>query len=193
MLGTLTFMLADSGGQRAGTTSSYRIAEELFAQIQVIQSAITECILKYPGGGGDEDGNGTINSTDNPNSPYPLNPTSANNPGGAAGTNAAINLKCPCPDGTTKCSDGTSGSAANAPLFGGTSGRYLPDPPSAYGTGWTYTNDSDGVRIQIIGTATSQAVLDTVTRLDAKFAAAQAELDLDSCGAGCFTFWIKKN
>lgn len=182
LLAALTFSMVKDSRQGTSTQVSYKSAEELYVQVNSIRSAIAECALEYPGGGGDLDGDGTIEATadDNPNNPYPVNPTHLNNPHGVAADDTVRNLSC------------TGAPAGKANIFQGANnkGRLLPPPPQDFAE-WTYINDANGVRIQIIGSGS--AAPDTLSRLMAKFSACQADLDYGSCGATCFTAWVQRN
>lgn len=178
LLGLLTYSLTQSSRTSATTQSAFRITEDLFVQSNAIKSAVLECTFAFPNGGGDLDGNGTINSADNDNVPYPLSPTDANNPDGAAANDQVRNLQCPgAPAGQRSIYDGV-----------GTTGRFLPPASNGFGE-WTYINDTNGVRLQIIG-PNDQAALQAMDALERRFDTCEADIDFSSCGATCFTTWI---
>lgn len=178
LLAALTYAFIGDSRDGMSTQNAVKTAQELYAQTNLIRSAIIECTLLYPGGGGDLDANGTINSTDNPNNPYPINPSSALNPEGAQADDSVKYISC------------TGAPSGKRNLFQGTNnqGRILPPPPDGF-SDWVYVNDTNGVRIKITApnTASGTATLD---RLMEKFATCQADLDYGSCGARCFTAWI---
>lgn len=179
LLAALTFAFVGNDRDSVTTQNATRITEDLHAQVQLIKSAILECTMEFPGGGGDMDGDGTIDSADNPNNPYPVNPSFADNPYGPAADDNVRNLTCTGAD-----------SAAVAAMFSGanTKGRSLPQPPGGFGE-WLYINDADGVRIRITG-SNDAATVQALTRLTARFATCQADLNYGACGATCFTAWI---
>lgn len=181
LLAALTFSFTRNNRENITTQNAHRISEELFSQINVIRSAVVECTLEYPEGGGDLDGSGVIDATDNPNNPYPVNPSDPNNPHGVAANDQARNLSC------------TGAPASEANIFQGANnkGRLLPPIPTDFSE-WTYINDANGVRLQT--TAPNDAAgIGALTRLMSKFSTCQADLNYGGCGARCFTAWVKRN
>lgn len=201
LLGALSYAMVKDSGESQSVGSSVRFSEELAAQINMIKAAVTQCALEYPGGGGDMSNDGVVDDDDNPNNPYPIKPslalilrapagctTTANAAGclSAAGDDYVRHLACVgAPIGQTNMFEGANNQ-----------GRFLPPPPGGFSE-WTYVNDTSGspaphgkgVYIQI--TAPDNATgAQTLTRLLAKFATDQADIDYDSCGARCFTAWI---
>ncbi len=74
LLAALTYSFAKDTSSNINTQLANKTSQELYVQVNLIRSAILECTLAYPSGGGDIDASGVIDATDNPNSPYPLNP-----------------------------------------------------------------------------------------------------------------------
>lgn len=181
LLAALTYTFTQSSRDNTTVQSGYRSAEELYVQINTIRSAISECTVEYPAGGGDIDSDGDIDATDNPNNPYPVVPTHADNPHGVAADDTVRNVTC------------TGAPTADANIFqgAGNKGRLLPPPPGGFDE-WVYVNDTDGVRLEITG-ENSAATKAALSRLMNKFATCQADLDYNSCGANCFTVWVKRN
>lgn len=187
LLGALTFAMTRQTGQNVNVQMGHRAAEDLYVQAASIRAAIVECIIQYPQGGDgpdnnnpDIDGDGDTDDTDNPNNPYPIEPNKAFNPHGVAANIQVRNVSC------------TAAPTTEANIFQGSNnrGRFLPPPPSGFGE-WTYHNDTNGVRIQIIGTG-GATVVDAITRLRSKFALCQAEVNFATCGATCITVWIMR-
>jgi hypothetical protein len=180
LMAVLTYTFTKDGRNSESSQLAIRTAQELYVQTNLIRSAIVECTLSYPGGGGDLNADNVIDATDNPNTPYPLNPTAALNPGGPAGTDQVRNLVC------------VGAPAATRNIFGNVSnqGRFLPPVPAGYGE-WLYINDASGVRIKIIAPTTATDV-GALSRLMAKFSTCQSDLNYGSCGTSCFTAWIQR-
>lgn len=178
LLAALTFSFTRNSRENITTQNAHRMSEELFSQINVIRSAVVECALEYPEGGGDLDGSGIIDATDNPNNPYPVNPSDVNNPHGAAANDQARNLSC------------TGAPAAAANIFQGANnkGRVLQPIPSGFSE-WIYINDAAGVRVQTTA-GNDAAGIDALNRLMNRFSTCQADLNYGGCGARCFTAWI---
>jgi hypothetical protein len=200
LLAALTYAYVKDSRENAASQGSVRITEELFSQANMIRSAVMQCAMEYPGGGGNMDDTGgsagKIDNADNPNNPYPINPSSA------------LNAKAPAGCTTTSSASGCVSAAANdqvrnltcvgAPLgstnmFQGANnqGRFLP-PPAAGFTEWTYVNDTNGVYIQTTGSNDGTTSL-ALSRFMNKFATCQADLNYAGCGANCLTVWIQRN
>lgn len=178
LLAALTYSFIGDSRDGMSTQNAVKTAQELYAQSNLIRSAIIECTLLYPAGGGDLDASGTIDSSDNPNTPYPVVPSSALNPEGAQADDSVKYVSC------------TGAPSGKRNMFQGTNnqGRILPPPPGGF-SNWEYVNDSDGVRIQINAPNTSLGIA-TLDRLMEKFETCQADIDYDGCGSDCFTAWI---
>lgn len=156
LMAMLIFAFARGGRENLTPLLATKIAEELFVQANLIRSAIQQCALEFPGGGGDMAPvgapDGVIDENDNPNNPYPLKPSApenANAPAGiaAAGDDNVRHLTC------------VGAPADQAYFFDGiqNQGRYLPPPPQGFSE-WTYNNSSsDGVLIEIVAPNTSEA------------------------------------
>lgn len=188
LLAALTFSFSQGTRENVTTQVGHRTAEDLYIQASVIRGAIVECATQYPQGGDgtnnndpDIDGDGDVDDDDNPNNPYPVNPSHPDNPHGVAGDDSVRNLSC------------TGAPANEANIFQGTNnkGRFLPPPPAGFGE-WEYGNTTDGVYIRIEPTVASTIASDALTRLLAKYATCQADLDYGSCGANCLTIWVTR-
>lgn len=195
LMGALTYSFAKDSRTNLTTQMGHKASEELYIQASLIRAAILECSIQYPQGGGDMDNNGVVDASDNPNNPYPINPSSA------------LILRAPAGCTTTSNATGCVSAAANdqarnmvcvgapigqANIFQGANnkGRFLPPPPSGFGE-WEYLNDTNGVRIRI--TAGASAIgSDALARLQAKFANCQADVNYGACGTGCMTIWVQR-
>lgn len=182
LLAALTYSFTKDSHDNVAVQIANKTAQELYVQVNLVRSAVVECTLAWPGGGPDVDVNGTVETTENPNNPYPLIPTDAQNPGGAAADDSVRNLSCiGAPTGKTNIFQGA-----------GNQGRFLPPPPAGFGQ-WLYVNDSSGVRIKISTTSSSDLTgLDALNRLMTRFTTCQADLNYGGCGTHCFTAWIQR-
>jgi hypothetical protein len=181
LLAMLTFSVIDSSRTNSTAQQGYRIAEDLYSQASNIQSAILECVYTYPDGGGDLDSDGDIDSDDNDNIPYPLEPNDANNPAtNGTSDNEVRYIQCPgAPSGEEFIYDGV-----------GTKGRFLPPPKWGFGE-WDYYNDSDGVRIEIVGEDDDRASVRGVNAVAGRYEACQADVtENGACGPLCLTIWL---
>src|SRR5690606_36330157 len=181
-LAALSYAFTSDTRSSSSVQTANQNAQRLYVQANNIRAAVQECVLKYPGGGGDLNGDNTIDSDDNPNSPYPLDPDTADavNPAPDAGDSLVRNLTC------------MTGSGGCENIYQGANnwGRLLPPVPPDY-SDWVYKNDADGVDIQTTGSG-SASNAQALSRLVDKFGGCQAELDFDGCGATCLTVWISR-
>ncbi len=190
LLAALTFYFVQDSNENYATQDAIHISEELYAQVNTIRSAISECTLDYPNGGPDVNGDGLISSSENPNNPYPIDPLSPNVTYETAGcsktSNAANCIIASTNDDVGNLSCPGAGIGYEW-LFSGTNnqGRYLPPTPNGF-SAWTYSNTSSGVSISI--TAPSDvAANDALTRLLSKFTSGQA-----SISGQVFTIYLKQ-
>jgi hypothetical protein len=192
LLAALTYFYAQDSRENYSSQAAISISESLFAQANMIKSAVVQCTLEFPGGGGDMDASGSIDSSDNPNNPYPLNPSDALNlkadPGGCTTTGNATGCIPKAANDQVKNLQCIGAPAGQAAMFTGASnqGRYLPPPPSNF-TDWVYVNDSTGVYIKTTGNGDAASV-SALTRLLAKFTSTQA-----SVSGNTITIWILNN
>lgn len=191
LLAALTYSYVKDGRENYASQSSVQISSTLYSQINMIKSAVMECVAEYSGGGGDLNGDGVIDGDDNHNNPYPLSPSNALNlaaPGGCtttsnaagcipqAGNDEVIGLQC------------IGAPAGAAAMFSGSSnqGRFLPPPPNGF-TPWVYKNDASGTYIQITFPNDAAAAI-ALNRLLGQFTSNQA-----GASGLTFTAWIVKN
>ncbi len=178
LLAALTLSLVNTSSEDKTSARAAQISEALYTQAESIRSAVMECSVSYPDGGGDLDSDGDIDTDDNNNSPYPLSPTDANNPGGAAADSTLQYLKCPgAPSGEEL-------------VYGAARGRFLPNPPAGF-TDWVYTNHSvnNNVYIRTYGddSMATQLALENLVK---RFGNCEAELDHGSCGTNCIKIFF---
>ena len=195
LLAALTYAFVKDSRENYASQSAVSIAESLAVQANTIRSAVQQCVMEFPQGGGDMNADGVIDTNDNWNNPYPLNPgnvlvakqiagcTTTSSAAGcvnAAGNDYARNLTCVgAPIGQVNMFQGTS----NAGLL-------LPPPPSGFPE-WTYFNNTDGVYLRTTAPADAASV-NAINRLMTKFATCQADLNYGGCGAACITIWITR-
>lgn len=185
LLAALSYAFTKDSRQSMTAQNAGRAADTLYIQANLIRSAISECALHYPAGGGDLDASGVVDTTDDPNTPYPVVPSSALNPFGVAADDKVKNVTCTGAPGAPVTTEATIFQGSN------TQGRFLAPPPAGYSE-WVYLNDVNGVYIQI--TAPNDASnIDALNRLLARYDTCQADLNYGACGARCFTVWIKRN
>ncbi|MCK5555151.1 MAG: hypothetical protein KAI76_02845, partial [Alphaproteobacteria bacterium] len=78
LMAALTYAFVKDSRENYSAQSSVRIAEELFSQVNLIRSAVQQCAMEFPQGGGDiaplATPDGVITAADNANNPYPIDP-----------------------------------------------------------------------------------------------------------------------
>jgi len=186
LMAAITYAFVKDSRQGFSSEIAMRSAEDLFSQANLLRSAVQQCAMEYPEGGGDLNHDNNVDTTDNPNNPYPLKPTSPLNPNAPAGIAAASNdearnLTCVgAPAGSARMFEGD-----------GSQGRFLPPPPSGFSE-WIYVNDTDGVYFKITADniASATAALD---RLYSRFTGCQAALNFNGCGTRCFAVFVVHN
>lgn len=178
LLGALTMSFINSDTTDMTADRAAQSAEKLYNQANAIKALVKECTILYPDGGGDLDGDGDIDSDDNANPPYPLSPSNANNPGGAAADNTLQYLKCPgAPSGDEL-------------IYQSTKGTFVPDPPAGF-DGWYYTNHTvnNTIYIRVNGDG-GQATTLALEALARRFGNCEAVVNHGGCGANCIKIFI---
>jgi hypothetical protein len=208
LLAALTYAYIKDSRENYASQSAVQIAETLNSQANLIRSAVVQCAMEYPQGGGNLNNTGgsanIIDYADNPNNPYPLNPSSPLNPSPAA-NDYAKNLMCFTAPAVYDNTGTLISGAVTSGMFSGANnqGRFLPPPPAGFSE-WTYVNNTTltpapngrGVYIQITAPNDASAI-NALTRVMSKYAQYQADLNYDggsgACGARCITIWIQRN
>lgn len=194
LLAALTVTFLDSSStQQARSQNSFRLTADIDGQLNMIKSAIQDCILQYPEG--EKDYSPTTN-----HSPFPPDADDAHQTSPASsGTKLVSAIRCP----------GNPGDSTNyQPLFGGSTNRFLPAKPEVLDD-WVYRNgtnmsvDGDtvnGVYFLIKSNKSDPYIAEAFQKLDQKYT--QCEVDyLDSssssvagCPSGykCLRVWVKR-
>jgi hypothetical protein len=166
LLAALTASLMDSSSQQTSSQNTFNIVTELNGQVSFIRSAVQECVLNYSAGE-----TGLIGTS---NFPYPINPSSAyfTAPASPAANDNVANIRCPGNPGNTK---------EHEPIFGGTSGKFLPPKPNLFND-WVYYNGNDGVFFYT-GTDKTDAFLSSaLAKLDDQYSECEADVIDNSAG-----------
>lgn len=191
LLAALTAFFVQGSQISVSTQMANKIAQELYAQSNMIRAALQECTLEHPEGGGDiaplGSPDGVIDANDNPNHPWPLNPSTA-----LANSLAPVTAFAGDEVRSVGCLNGTASPTTKELIFSGTNnkGRYLPPPPAGWGE-WMYDNDgTDGVSL-FITPPSSATDIAAANILATKFNLALCQATWS--GSGNFIIWIKKN
>lgn len=197
LLAALTATFMDSSSQQTSSQNSFNAVTELKSQINLIRSAVDECVLRYPAGDSGMPFTNPVGGQ-SPVRPYPLMPNNSYMAAPASSGFFVNDIRCP----------GNPGNSNNhAKVFGGTSGRYLPPAPKLFGP-WVYYNNTDGVFFYT-GTNKSDAYLaSAMEKIDSEFSKCETQyidasgstVYLDAantvayaCSSGyrCLRVWIK--
>ena len=205
LLAALTVSLMEPSNQQGQSQNATGLITTLDSQVSFITSSIQECVLSKP------DQDSELTTTQQKNAPYPINPkdpyfTAQSAVPAVATTDKVSEIRCPGNPG------GTGPNNQNhAKIFGGSSGKFLPAPPSLFGD-WTYYNGADGVFIMISSNKSDAYIQTALTRLDSMYSNCEADVTnrlsggavnmssdtvpgdagAKTCAAGniCFRYWM---
>jgi len=183
LLAALTFSFMEPSSQQTSSQNTFKTVSALQGQVDMIRSAIQECVLSYP------KGDNTINAVDDPGvtrNNYPINPDSdhyTTATPGKSGDRLVRNIRCPGNN------PGTPNQANHAPMFGGNSGKFMPPAPDLF-EDWQYYHGDDGVFFWTYTDKTDAFITSALTKLDEQFSECEADVidasssaqDLDSGG-----------
>ncbi|MCC6598603.1 MAG: hypothetical protein IT559_07430 [Alphaproteobacteria bacterium] len=192
LLAALTFSFMEPSSQQSSAQNTFKTVSAAQGQVDIIRSAIQECVLLYP------NGDSTIAQAGY-NKPYPLNPDSTHLP--VAGSYRAADKKV----ANIRCPGDNDGSAdQHKKIFSGAGGKFMPPPPDLF-MDWQYYNGTDGVFYWIETDKSDAYVKAALQKMDDNFGECEADfidasggaIDLDSdttisCPLGrlCFRVWM---
>jgi len=201
LLAALTVSFMEPSSQQTSSQSGFRTSTAVQGQVDVIRSAVQECILRYPNGDtAIPTGNGQ--SDEGARIEFPINPNSTYLPLAMRSGNRNVSgIRCP---------GNNAGGAANEhqPVFGGSTGKFMPTPPDLF-LDWQWYNGNDGVFFWIRTDKADSFLQSSMEKLDETFSECEADvivapsgsavnLDADAtvtCPAGniCFRVWMINN
>ncbi|MCB9991948.1 MAG: hypothetical protein H6867_11380 [Rhodospirillales bacterium] len=200
LLAALTVAFMNPSSNQTASQNTFRAVSEIKSQVDFIRAAVQECVLRSSFGNAQVAGDATVDNTVTGTDPganrlYPLAPNSGHLAAPVATDIKVKNLRCPSDPGDNP---------DHAPIFGGTSGKFMPPPPPLFGD-WQWYNGRDGVFFWT-ETTNSDAYIDTVMeKLNADYATCEVDtIDatggaeaLDEAGtvtcangAKCFRVWM---
>ena len=159
LLAALTASFMRPSSQQTTAQGAFNASQELNSQIEYIRSSIQECVIIYDGGDRSTPGSPLQNA------PWPINPSSTY-------------LATPAADYTLKhlrCPGNPGDSNDHAEIFGGSSGKFLPPPPSLFEE-WEYYNGTDGVFFFSRTDKTDAFIQTALTKLDEDYSECQADV-----------------
>lgn len=200
LLAALTVTFMEPSSQQTSSQSTFRTVSALQGQIDMIRSSIQECVLSFPKGDVEVTNAGSDpGARDN----YPINPNSdyyVGSTDGPSGDRLVKHIRCPGNQPGPLPND-------HEKIFSGSSGKFLPPPPSLFGN-WQYYNGTDGVFFWIASDKTDAFIESALQKLNEKFSDCEADVvmtgssgaNLDSngdtrCDANnmCFRVWMITN
>lgn len=200
LLAALTVTFMEPSSQQTSSQSGFRTGSAVQSQVDLIRSAVQECILRYPNG--DQTINASTITDVGARKEFPINPNSDHlDAGDRSGDRAVKNIRCPGDN------DGTANH--HQKIFSGSSGKFMPAPPSLF-EDWQWYNGTDGVFFWIRTSKSDSFLSSALEKLDEKFgecevdviASSGSSVDMDSdatsqatCPANntCFRVWMINN
>ena len=177
LLAALTVSFMEPSSQQTSSQNTFKTAVAMQGQVDMIRSAITECVLSYPQGDGtiDNTGSGTdIGARKN----YPIKPNSTHYDSPSAlvpkTTGRLVSdIRCPGDQNGPNPND-------HDMIFGGSSGKFLSPPPDLFDP-WQYYNGTDGIYFWTETDKTDAFILSALEKLDDNFSECEADV-IDATG-----------
>ncbi len=173
LLAALTVTFMEPSSQQTTSQNAYKLASDIKAQADFITSSVQECVLSWRGG------DITIDTTPTGSDPgaskiYPINPDSTHfttaTPG-RSGNRKVSGLRCPGNPGDDK---------NHAPLFSGTSAKFMPPPPDLF-EDWQWYNGTDGIFFWTQTAKTDPYIQTALTKVDEMFSDCESDI-VDATG-----------
>lgn len=196
LLAALTVTFMEPSSQQTSSQSGFRTATAIQSQVDLIRSAIQECVLRY-GRGDNSIPNLATEIEEGANKIYPINPNSTHLPVAFRSGNRNVSgLRCPGNN------PGGANEDEHAPIW--TNGKFMPEPPDLF-EDWQYYNGNDGVFFWTRTTKSDSFLTAALQKLDDNYSECEADIidatggavDLDNdslvnCPNGntCFRIWM---
>lgn len=204
LLGALTVTFMEPSSQQTSSQSGFRTGTAVKSQIDVIRSAVQECVLRYPNGDLTID-NAPAGDEPGARREYPISPDSDHYPAAyataipAGEEDAVRHIRCP----------GNNPGGANVNehelIFGGNTGKFMPAPPDLF-QDWQWYNGADGVFFWIATDKADSFLQSSLEKMDENFSECESDIiiapsgspvDLDSAGTincpggnMCYRVWM---
>lgn len=198
LLAALTVSFMEPSSQQTSSQNTFKTAVALQGQVDIIRSAIQECVLSYPNGDGTIDNTGT-GTDEGATKRYPIKPNSTHFTGADIGPTAGrlvSDIRCPGDQNGADPDD-------HDKIFGGASGKFLSPPPDLFDA-WQYYNGLDGIYFWTETDKTDAFILSALEKIDDNFSECEADVidasagveDLDStpdtqCPSGSICFRVR--
>ncbi len=192
LLGLLTLAVSEGPKKSAVTMQLDQTIQSLSSDLETLEASITQCTLLYPTPV-DINASGTIDTTDNPNAPFPLTYHSAS---GYALSGVYTRIICPGVPPTPLTIPTVP--SANQYLFTNQNASVLKviGNTAVYTTNYV-TSTTEGVYIEVLNLVSANTLwLEAATRINARLSACKAAVVTTggSCTATnpCLYYWIKR-
>ncbi|MGH1402666.1 MAG: hypothetical protein ACRBDL_00325 [Alphaproteobacteria bacterium] len=197
LLAALTVTFMEPSSQQTSSQNSFRTVSDVKSQVDIIRSAIQECVLVH------RQGDSSIDISSSGTDPdarrnFPIKPNSTHYSGATIGptTDRLVkDIRCPGNPGSNDIN--------HERIFGGTSGKFLSPAPDLF-EDWQYYNGEDGVFFWLSTDKTDAFLGTALQKLDDQFGECEADVidavsgavDLDSnaeieCDSGYTCFRIR--
>ncbi len=198
LLAALTFTFMEPSSQQTSSQNTFKTMTTLQGQVDIVRSAIQECVLNYSGGDTTIDitGGGT---DPNARTYYPIKPNSTHFAAATIGPTAGRLVR------DIRCPGNPGDDDDHVMIFSGSSGKFMPPAPDLF-LDWEYYNGVDGVFFWTETTKTDAFLVTALTKLDENFSECEADVvdataavrNLDSvptagvnCPAGSVCFRVR--
>ena len=175
LTGLLVAALSQGAKKNASTEQIDEMVLYLQNDIKTVYTAVDECAQNYPKAV-DVNGDNVINSTDNPNPPFPLYGDLS-----SAGVGATVtDIKCP------------GAPAAQQVIFSGNAGNLfkLIGDTTNYTTKY-FTDGTEGVYVRIARNSDDALWTEAISRVNSKYSGCVAANVTDgTCTHGCIYYWV---
>jgi len=175
LLAALTVSFMEPSSQQTSSQNTFKTAVALQGQVDMIRSAIQECVLSYPQG--DITIDNTVSGTDpGARKNYPIKPNSTHFTGADVGPTTDPLVS------EIRCSGDQNGADPNDHdmIFGGSSGKFMQPPPDLFDP-WQYYNGTDGIYFWTETDKTDAFILSALAKLDDNFSECEADV-IDASG-----------
>lgn len=192
--GVLVVTLTQGPEKSALTSQLDELSVAIKSDISTIESAVMDCVIMYPKGGPDTNGNGTISATENANNPFPM------------GSNIAAYAWNEINAGSFGCPGAPAPDPGLPddfqPILNTKEGRALRvlSDTTNFSTWIINSDQNEGVVLLITKPTSDPLWLETISRLNSNYSTCKAATvvgaanysPIGNCTNGCFLYWFKR-
>jgi len=212
LLAALTMSFMEPSSQQTTAQNAFKATSGMTGQINLVRSAIQECLLRYPVGDPSIDDDSSTGTDPDSNRAYPIKPNSTHYTGATITPTAGRlvkDIRCPGDNPGDPNNPADANLKNHEKIFSGASGKFMPSPPDLF-EDWQYYNGLDGVYFWTSSDKSDAFLLTALEKLDDSFSECEADIidassgavDLDSAGTAetqcdsghyCFRVWVIAN